>query len=106
MSCDFTTVRGPNGELSQFIICSRGNRRRPPPCVACGKPSTLLCDYPLRGKKQGRTCDRALCDQCTKRGAATQLGAIGGGFREVDTFDLCPTHARMVDGDEQEGGAR
>jgi hypothetical protein len=97
VSVDIIKARGPNGEQVTFFICSRGNRRRAPPCCSCQKPSTLLCDYPLQGKAQGRTCSRPLCDACTVRGAATHLGALGSGHREIDTFDLCPTHARVAE---------
>ena len=39
------------------VVCTRGRRS---PCVSCGRPATLLCDYPVAGTKRG-TCDRAFC---------------------------------------------
>jgi hypothetical protein len=85
-----------NGQRVGFI-CSRG-RARTRPCVECGTPSTKLCDYPLEGKRKGKTCDRPLCDAC----AVTQpkVRHIGTNTDELttsppdDTFDLCPAHAR------------
>lgn len=58
------------------IVCSRG--QRPLRCVCCGRPADRLCDFVLEG---GRTCDRAICAQCTDRPA-----------RGVD---FCPEHAAI-----------
>lgn len=71
---------GPSGPV-QIFICRRG-RHRPAPCVVCGKESSKLCDFPLRGAKAGKTCDRALCARC----AVNQPGK---------DRDFCPTHAGM-----------
>lgn len=44
------------------IVCSRGRRKR---CSECGRLGAgYLCDWKLRGKKKGKTCDRPLCDRC------------------------------------------
>ena len=45
------------------IVCSRGRRSKPAPCSAhgCSKPHEFLCDYPLTGAKEGRTCSKRLC---------------------------------------------
>ena len=59
------------------IVCSKGDRRS----CKCGRRSTKLCDYPLRGKKQGRTCDAPLCDRC-----ATSVGR---------DKDYCPAHVEI-----------
>jgi hypothetical protein len=40
-----------------------------------------LCDYPLRGKRAGATCDRKLCERC----------AVHAG----PDLDYCPPHARL-----------
>jgi hypothetical protein len=56
-------IRLPNGGMA--IMC--GGRRKHRPCALCGRPSTLLCDYPT-GK--GKTCDRALCRLCAVPQAA------------------------------------
>jgi hypothetical protein len=66
------------------IVCGRGSRQRL--CTHCGKPSDKLCDYPLRGAKEGQTCSRPVCQKC-----ATHV--------EPDT-DFCRTHAEMI---EREG---
>jgi hypothetical protein len=63
------------------IGCSRG--KRPKPCVEnCGRPSAKLCDFPLRGRKRGQSCDRPIC--------AVHATAMGNGI------DYCRTHADMV----------
>lgn len=70
-------ISGPGGMTG--FICSRGPRAKP--CCICGKPSSRLCDFPLRGAKAGRTCDRPLCAGC-----AVHVGP---------DRDLCPAHAGM-----------
>jgi hypothetical protein len=70
------------GEGRTAIACSRG-RRPAKPCCSCGRVSSLLCDYPLRGEKQGKTCDRALCAKCTWR---PRVGV-----------DYCPAHRAMTE---------
>lgn len=89
MTCHFW--KGPNGELT--IACSRGRRKAAPPCAACGRPSTKQCDYPLRGKKTGKTCDRHLCNAC-----AVVVGSESG-----DSVDFCKAHpvpSPEVDGEQ------
>jgi hypothetical protein len=62
------------------IACTRGERPRR--CSACkSRPATLLCDYPLRGSKAGKTCDKPLCERC-----AAHVGT---------DRDLCPAHAGL-----------
>lgn len=56
-----TPVKLPNGDTA--IVCSR--RRKPAPCKDCGRPSTVLCDFPST-IKPGTTCDRPLCGSCSK----------------------------------------
>lgn len=85
MTCEQYQLR----DGTTVTICMRGKRPKKAACVACGKPATRLCDYPLRGKRAGKTCDRPLCDQCTKE----QKGVIQLG-PTIDTFDLCPAHAQ------------
>lgn len=64
------------------IVC--GPRTRTKTCVVCGRrQSSKLCDFPLRGAKAGKTCDRPLCERCAVHS-------------EPDT-DYCPTHAHMVE---------
>ena len=71
--------RSPDGSFTA-IVCTRGRRSKP--CYVCGKPSSLLCDYKLTGKKTGKTCDRPLCARC----------AVSEPDGKGDTFDLCPAH--------------
>ncbi len=74
------------------IICSRG--RRLAKCSVCkSRLSTKLCDYPLRGRNAGKTCDAKLCDGCAQQQAkqAPFPGSVAG-----DTIDLCPAHAKLV----------
>ncbi len=46
------------------IHCRRGRVHTKEPCSApsCTTPHTRFCDFPLRGRKAGRTCDAKLCD--------------------------------------------
>lgn len=62
------------------FACSRGERTKP--CVECGRASNKLCDGELRGKMQGKTCDRPLCARC-----AIKVGP---------DKDLCHAHARVA----------
>jgi hypothetical protein len=78
MTCD--VLRLPNGEV--LIACSRGRRKKAPPCADCGRPSTKQCDYLLRGKKAVKTCDRHLCDAC----------AVVQATEDGDTVDFCKAH--------------
>ena len=61
------------------FVCGRA-RRKAKPC-ACGKISTKLCDFPVRGARNKTTCDAPLCDDCAVR--------IG------EDRDLCPMHAKF-----------
>ncbi|HZJ67654.1 MAG TPA: hypothetical protein VFD36_29325 [Kofleriaceae bacterium] len=54
----------------------------PKPCAFCGTLCESLCDFPLRGKKAGRTCSKRICDKC-KRTVGKDL-------------DLCPIHDKYV----------
>lgn len=85
--------RSDDGTVSGFV-CSRSERRKR--CSVCKADSaTLLCDFPLSGKKSGQTCDRALCRRCAVqiKGPEPQLGiAIAAVL--ADTVDYCPAHAR------------
>lgn len=48
----------------------------------CGARATHACDFKLRGKAEGRTCDRPLC-------GAAHAKRVGPGI------DYCPAHAAM-----------
>jgi hypothetical protein len=55
------------------VACSRGERQKK--CRACsGRAATKQCDFPLKGRKSGKTCDMNICDDCV---------------------DYCPVHDRM-----------
>lgn len=71
MVCE--TISLGNGQAA--IVCSGGRRAR----CACGKLSTLLCDWRVPGRRSG-TCDKPLCASCTTSPAPEK--------------DLCPDHAR------------
>jgi hypothetical protein len=74
------------------------------PCLACGAPSTLLCDYhlgaPIGGEERGCsfidaskmpfTCDMPLCKACATPGGWIH---ISGRDPFWDTFDYCPIHS-------------
>ena len=75
-----TCTRLRDGDATVFI-CSRVPLRHRK-CASCGAPATRQCDAPLRGSKEGKTCDRHLCDGC-----ATRIGP---------DVDLCPAHARLT----------
>lgn len=69
----------PNGTITG-IICTRGPKPR---CQCCERNvATLLCDFPLKGAKEGKTCDRRMCDRCAQNAGP-------------DT-DYCPAHARLL----------
>ena len=77
MTCELVDLGDGRGVA---IVCMRGRRRAP--CSHCGRhAATLLCDFPLKGKKAGRTCDRKLCPKC-----AVHLGEA----------DYCPPHSTIA----------
>lgn len=67
--------------------CSRGER-----CKECGGRAIKLCDYPLAGRKVGKTCDAKLCGRC-----AVNVGP---------DRDYCPAHSRVSKQQELTGGTR
>ena len=69
------------GGLTGFV-CYRAPA--PKLCKVCGtRDATKLCDFALRGRKSGSTCDAPLCDAC----------AVSRG----PELDYCPSHARLLD---------
>lgn len=86
MPCDTIDLGG--GGFA--IICSRGPK--PKPCVVCGAKSSRLCDFPLKGKKAGKTCDAALCPRHA--------------VRVVKDLDYCPAHHRATQPELALGGKR
>ena len=43
------------------IICGRGSNQQP--CVTCGRPHKILCDFPVKRDGKDATCDRPCCRQ-------------------------------------------
>lgn len=72
MSC--RSIVNAEGEVIG-IACTRGAIR-----CECGSASSKLCDFPLKGAKAGKTCDRRICGRC-----AVVMGP---------NKDYCPAHAR------------
>jgi len=59
------------------FACHRG----PLPSCKCGRRGTKQCDFPLTGRKAGKTCDVHLCDRCATNVAPDR--------------DYCPAHVRV-----------
>jgi len=75
--CNFIDL----GNGASAIVCTRGSvSQKVNSRCACGRVANLLCDYPLKGPKAGKTCDRPLCMLCAIR---VSVGK-----------DYCPAHAR------------
>lgn len=73
MPCWGEWIRMPDGSAAHIL--HSGRRPKPAPPCACGKPSTLLCDFPMGGR---RTCDKPLCAGCA--------------VHQGRNIDYCPTH--------------
>ncbi len=70
-------IIGPDGK-QVGIACSRGKMCS---VAGCERTAHYLCDFPLRGKKAGQTCDAPICI----------VHRI-----PFDELDYCPPHHRMV----------
>jgi hypothetical protein len=70
-------VKLPGG--GHAIVCTRGGRQKS--CVTCGKPASILCDYPVTRDGKDTTCDRPCCRQ-----HAESVGS---------DKDYCLAHAQM-----------
>jgi hypothetical protein len=75
MPCNHVTLSGGGSA----IVCSRTKPKR---CVTCGRPSQVLCDYPVTSNKSG-TCDRPCCRQHAKNVGPDR--------------DYCLAHANLSD---------
>jgi len=73
MPCNIKTL--PGGGYA--IICGRTAQER---CFYCGRPSEILCDYPVAANTSG-TCDKPCCRLCSKRVAPDR--------------DYCDGHAKQ-----------
>lgn len=82
------TCRIYKGDKGMIILCDRGGQSKR--CSVCGRKATKLCDFPLRGKLAGKTCDKDLCDKC-----AVSVG---------HSVDYCPAHARYHQKNEVKNG--
>src|SRR5688572_15458157 len=70
------------GDGVSVTLCTRGSPSRAP-CGVCKQARhTKLCDFPLKGKKLGKTCSRKLCDRCVVNVGPDR--------------DLCATHALIA----------
>ena len=86
MGCRVTHVL-VDGEPVAMIVC--GRKARGKQCVVCKTQYDIrLCDYPLRGAKQGQTCGRPVC------------GAHA--MHQPPDVDYCPSHARVLAVSEQQ----
>ena len=86
MTCHRIEIAGGKG---WGIVCMRGRARRK--CRWCGRDAERQCDYALRGKALGRTCDAYMCRACS-----TQLP---GRQPDGETIDYCPAHAKHAAAD-------
>ena len=66
------------------IVCTR-ERRRTCSVTGCYRSASLLCDFPLAGRKAGKTCNRALC--------SSHAVAVQG---LTEPLDYCPAHATLA----------
>lgn len=62
------------------IFSCRGSRNRLP-CSVCSAPERFRCAFELKGKSEGKSCGRSLCER----------DAV-----EVDGKQYCPPHARAL----------
>lgn len=68
-------------EPTEISIRICGRREPSAECseIGCRRTATGKCTEPLKGKRAGQTCGRALCDEC-------------GGPKTI-----CPPHQRRAD---------
>lgn len=109
MACE--TIRYSDG--MSVTICNRRQRRSRKLCtvVGCRNPATILCDFPLAGEAEGRTCSKALCRaHAVKQVDVTPFPRMvdvrlvpGGELHRVllpgeegETVDFCPAHDKLV----------
>ena len=55
---------GKDGSVG--FICSRGSKTRQCEVPGCYNRAQYLCDYPLSGKLEWKTCDKHLCSSHVK----------------------------------------
>ena len=76
----------PDG--TSYIVCGRGGRSMR--CVTCGRPATLLCDYPVMRLGEAGTCDKPVCVRCL--------------IAQGPEKDYCLAHADLAGKLPQQGG--
>ena len=54
----------PDGAV--VFMCTRGRGQQAATRCSCGRVAEYLCDFPLRGEKAGRTCDKPICSDHAK----------------------------------------
>ena len=67
------------------FACSRNSS--PLKQCSCGCPAEYICDFPRKGKKEGKTCDKPICRSHAKLIKKTSEGSI----------HYCPAHQRMAE---------
>lgn len=93
MACDELHPKGGG----TFFICNRSQRSARCSVAGCSSRASLQCDFPLAGRKAGKTCDRHLCARHGVRQRTVTRIEAGTAFD--DTIDFCPVHAELARAD-------
>lgn len=72
----------PREPIPGGLMCSRGGRRTKCATPGCSGRADFLCDFPLAGKRAGKTCSRAMCERCRRA--------------QSPGVDYCEPHARQT----------
>ena len=75
-----------DGKSIGFACSRRGAIWSPCSVPGCGSQGKYLCDFPLKGKKEGQTCDRRVCSTHAKL------------IRHNTHY--CPIHVKMSEAEE------
>lgn len=109
MGCDFIKL----GDGTSVVMCGpgRGSSRKRCTVTGCRAPATHLCDFPLQGAANGRTCSKSICrGHAMKQIEVTAFPRMvdvqlvpGGEVHRVlipgevgETIDFCPAHDKLV----------
>ena len=85
MPCEWYEIDGA------IILVNRGRGGKKQTCKFCGNKYSegKLCDFPV---EHGKTCDAAMCNECS-RTLGYQHTDTGLGMKRLnDTIDVCPIH--------------
>ena len=74
-----------------YFICCRSGRRPMCSVPGCNGPGQFQCDFPLAGKKRGKTCSKYLC-----RVHRVQQPIVVG--LQTEALDYCPAHDAIAKG--------